>query len=151
MDIKKLNIEELEKLSQLDIAYNLLKFNKKTYTTAELLKEICEVLGLGEKEYQDLIGDFYTSLNLDKRFILIENKWDLTENHSVKVIIEDDLDDDLEDYEEIDDNDDEDEDSTTEDDIVSDDTEALEDVEDDIDDEIEDLSIIEEEEPEEEI
>lgn len=149
MDVKKLNVEELEKLSQLDIAYNLLKFNKKTYATSELLKEVCEVLGLGEKEYQDLIGDFYTSLNLDKRFILIENKWDLTENHSVKVIVEDDLDDDIEEYEEIDDND-EDEDSITEDDIVSDDTEALEDVEDDIDDDMDDLNIIEEEPEEEE-
>ena len=150
MDIKKLSTEELEKLSQLDIAYNLLKFNKKTYKTGELLKEICEALGLGEKEYQDLIGDFYTSLNLDKRFILIDNSWDLTENHSVKVIVEDELDDDLDEYEELDDNEDE-EDSITEDDIISDDTEALEDVEEDIDDDIEDLSIIEEEETEEEI
>ena len=71
MDIKKMSKEEVEKLSHLDIAYNLLKHEHKTLTTVELLKEVCDVLGYGDNEFEDLIGDFYTSLNLDKRFILI--------------------------------------------------------------------------------
>ncbi len=151
MDIKKMSVDELEKLSYLDIAYNIIKFNKKAKNTIELLKEICTTLNYSDKEYEELIGDFYTSLNLDKRFILVDGKWDLTENHSVKIVIDDDDDDEeLEEYEDIDDDDEEDE--QTEDDILSDETETMEDVEDDDEeDAIEDLSIVEEEEEQEDI
>jgi len=133
-----MKLEELEKLSHLDIAYNMIKFNKEMYTTTELLKEICNVLNYGEKQFEEMVGDFYTSLTLDKRFILIDNKWDLTEKHQVKIIVEDDLDDEIEEYEDID----EEEDSIVEDDIVTEEVEVFE--EDEIEDEIEDLSIVEE-------
>jgi DNA-directed RNA polymerase subunit delta len=147
MNIKNMKLEELEKLSHLDIAYNMIKFNKEKYTTIELLKEICNILKYNEKQFEEMVGDFYTSLTLDKRFILIDNKWDLTENHQVKIIVEDDLDDEIEEYEDLD----EEEDSIVEDDIIADEVEVFEE-EDEIDDEIEDLSIIEEdEEVEEEI
>ena len=133
MNIKNMKLEELEKLSHLDIAYNMIKFNKEMYTTIELLKEICGVLKYSEKQFEEMVGDFYTSLTLDKRFILIDNKWDLAENHQVKIIVEDDLDDEIED------------------DVISEEVEVFEEDE-EIDDEIEDLSIIEEdEEVEEEI
>jgi len=145
MNIKNMKLEELEKLSHLDIAYNIIKFNKAMYTTIELLKEICNVLNYSEKQYEEMVGDFYTSLTLDKRFILIDNKWDLTEKHQVKIIVEDDLDDEMEEYEDID----EEEDSIVEDDIVSEEVEVFEE-EDEIEDEIEDLSIIEEDEESEE-
>lgn len=138
MNIKNMKLEELEKLSHLDIAYNMIKFNKEMYTTTELLKEICNVLNYGEKQFEEMVGDFYTSLTLDKRFILIDNKWDLTEKHQVKIIVEDDLDDEIEEYEDID----EEEDSIVEDDIVTEEVEVFE--EDEIEDEIEDLSIVEE-------
>ena len=106
MDIKKMSKEEVEKLSYLDIAYNLLKHEHKTLTTVELLKEVCNVLGYGDSEFEDLIGDFYTSLNLDKRFILIDSKWDLAENHVVKIVVEDELDEDMnDDLEDIDEED----------------------------------------------
>lgn len=142
MNIKNMKLEEIEKLSHLDIAYNIIKFNKKTFTTIELLKEICNILKYNEKQYEEMVGDFYTSLTLDKRFLLIDNKWDLTENHQVKIVIEDDLDDEIEDYEDID----EDEDSNIEDDVVSEEVEVFEDEDEEIDDEIEDLTIIDEEE-----
>lgn len=143
MNIKTMTLEELEKLSHLDIAYNILKFDKKTLTTVDLLKEVCNALNYGEKEFENLIGDFYTSLNLDKRFILIDSKWDLTENHQVKIIVEDELDEDLEDFDEIEEEIDEEE---VEDDIVSDDAETMEDVDDDLDNDLEDLSIVEDDE-----
>ena len=62
MNLKKLSIEELEDMSHINMAYNILKFEKKQKTTPELFKEICNLLSLSEKRYQDLIGDFYTSL-----------------------------------------------------------------------------------------
>lgn len=147
MNIEKMSKEELEKMSHLDLAYNYIKFNKERFSTVELLKSICKLLEYDDNAFENLIGDFYTSLNLDKRFILIDNKWDLTENHSVKMVVEDEIDDDIESY----DNEDEsEEDIEIEDEAVLEDAEALEDVEDDLDDDMDDLNIISEEELEEE-
>lgn len=147
MNLKKMTSDELEKLSHLDIAYHIIKNDKQVYNTIDLLKKVCELLKYEENAFENLIGDFYTSLNLDKRFLLVEGKWDLTENHSVKMIVDDEGDDDIESYEDMD----EDEEVTEiEDEAVLDDAEALEDVDDDLDDEIEDLTILSEEEMDEE-
>ena len=149
MNLKKMTKDELEKLSHLDIAYHIIKDDKKTYNAVDLFKKVCKLLDYGEDEFENLIGDFYTSLNLDKRFLIIDGKWDLTENHAVKMIVDDEVDDDdIESYEDMDE---EDEELTEiEDEAVLDDAEALEDVEDDLDDEMEDLTILSEEEMEEE-
>ena len=146
MNLKKMTTDELEKMSHLDIAYNIIKNEKKLYTTVDLLKEVCNLLKYEDNYFENLIGNFYTSLNLDKRFISIDGKWDLSENHSVKIIVEDEMDDELESYEDMD----EDEVEEIEDEAVLDDTEALEDVEDDLDEEMEDLTILTEEEMDEE-
>lgn len=146
MDINKISVDDLEKMSHLDIAYSIIKYNKEPKTTIELLKNICTLLKYNDSMYESLIGDFYTSLNLDKRFILIDGKWDLSEKHVVNVIIEDELDEYEEDMEELEDE----EIEETEDDAVLDETDALEDVEDDLDDDIEDLTIVDEDELDEE-
>ena len=147
MDIKKMSSEELEKFSHLDIAYNILKYEKKKLSTVELLKEVCSVLNYEDSEFENLIGDFYTSLNLDKRFLLVDNKWDLAENHAIRIIVDDDMDDDdVEEYEDIDEEDPEE----VEDEAVIDDTEILEDIDEDLDDDMEDLTILSEEEMDEE-
>lgn len=146
MDIKKMSSEELEKFSHLDIAYNILKYEKKKLSTVELLKEVCSVLNYEDSEFENLIGDFYTSLNLDKRFLLVDNKWNLAENHAIKIIVDDDMDDDVEEYEDIDEEDPEE----VEDEAVIDDTEILEDIDEDLDDDMEDLTILSEEEMDEE-
>lgn len=150
MNIRNMNKDELEKFSHLDIAYNLIKIEKKPHTTVDLLKEVCSLLSYDENAFENLIGDFYTSLNLDKRFVLIDGKWDLAENHAVKIVIEDEEDEDIEEFEDIDE---EEEVAEIEDEAVLDDTEALEDVEDDLDDDddMEDLTILSEEEIEEDL
>lgn len=147
MNIKKMTTEELELMSHTDIAYNILKHEKKTLTTIELLKEICSLLNYSDTEYENLIGDFYTSLNVDKRFILIDGKWDLAENHAVKIVIDDEGDD--EDMENYDDEENE-EAVETEDEAVLDDAEMLEDLDDALDDDMDDLTILTEEEMEDE-
>lgn len=57
------------------------------------------MLELPEKVLESKIGEFYTALTNDKRFLLLEDgKWDLKVNHkSQNIAVEDDLDD----YEEI--------------------------------------------------
>ena len=147
MDIRKMTSEELEKLSHLDIAYNIIKNEKKVLNTLDLLKEVCSILNYDESAVEELIGDFYTSLNLDKRFILIDGKWDIAENHSVKIVVDDEMDDELETVEDIDEEDEEA--KEIEDEAVLEDVEVLEDLDDDIDDEMDDLTILSEEEIEE--
>ena len=147
MNIRNLSSEELENMSHMDIAYNIIKSEKKVLNTLDLLKEVCNLLNYDNNVLENLIGDFYTSLNVDKRFILIDGLWDISENHQVKIIIEDESDDELDEYEDIDA---EDEIGETEDEAVLEDTEVLEDIEDDLDDDMEDLTILSEEEMEDE-
>ena len=81
MTIKKYTKEDLELMSYTDIANILLKENNEQ-STADLFKEIVKLLELPKKTYENKIGDFYTSLTTDKRFVLLKNgNWDLKSNH----------------------------------------------------------------------
>lgn len=150
MNIRNKNINELEQMSYIDIAYEIIKEDKKKYNTPNLFKEICKLLKLGDEEFESKIGDFFTALSTDQRFILIDSvNWDLKENHVVKVVIDDGEEDD-EEEEEQSDLEEVAEEIETEDDMDEDDysEEALDD-ELDSDDGMEDLSIVNEEETEE--
>ena len=123
----KIKKEELELMSNKDIAELILENSKRTINTADLFKKIMKLLDLPESSFESKIADFYTSLSTDKRFILLDNgKWDLRSKHTsdkvVKVAAEEDEEDEEEDtttqVEEIeednyDDNDDEDYDEDT--------------------------------------
>ena len=96
MNVRQMPLEELELLSYTDIAYELLKLDKKPKTTHALFKEVCDLLQISEDNMMDMIGDFYTTLTTDKRFILLDSaEWDLKEAHSVKTIIDDEDDDEI--------------------------------------------------------
>ena len=86
MKLNKIPKSELELLSYTEIAKMYLEENKKTMNTAELFKEICNLLELSESVYVDKIADFFLSLTTSKEFILLEDgTWDLKSNHKVKV------------------------------------------------------------------
>lgn len=139
MNIKDMPIEELELMSLTDLTYMILKENKKSMNTPTLFREICNLLDYSDEQYASKIGDYYTSLNIDKRFVLLENnEWDISDNHSIEIVIDE------EDEEETEEVEDDDIDDVEEENI----DEMLED--DDIDDELEDLSIIDDEEDEDE-
>ena len=90
--LKNMKKEELELLSYTNIAAMYLKENKITMNTADLFKEVCNLLELSSSEYENQIADFFQSLTTSKEFILLDNgNWDLKSNHSVKVVIEDEL------------------------------------------------------------
>lgn len=143
MNVRQMPLEELELLSYADIAYELLKSDKKTMTTPVLFGEVCKLLEISENAMFDMIGDFYTTLTTDKRFLLIDGAWDLKEFHSVKPIVDDE-----EEEEEEEENEEEVEIEGTEDDAVVSDEDDYDDVDDDMDD-LEDLAIISEEDLEE--
>lgn len=133
MELNKISKEELEQMSYADLSYIILKENKKPINTANLFKKICDLLGYSENEYSEKIGDFYTLLTTDKRFLFLDSsEWDLRENNIVKVELEDE-DDVLEEAEDI---------EEIEEDM---DEEIEEDIDEDIDDSLDDdLSIISE-------
>ena len=140
MNIRQMPLEELELLSYTDIAYELLKLDKKPKTTRDLFKEVCDLLQISEDNMLEMIGDFYTTLTTDKRFILLDSaEWDLKEAHCVKTIIDDDEDDEEGEEEEP---------EEEEDEAVSSDEEDFDDIDDDIDD-LEDLVVVTEEEMDE--
>lgn len=94
---KKLTKEELELMSYNDITNMLLKESPQA-TTLDLFTKIVDMLGLPKQTLESKIGEFYTALTNDKRFILLEDgTWDLKSNHKTQNFA---IEDDLEDYEE---------------------------------------------------
>lgn len=144
MKLNKMTKEELELLSYTKIAKMYLEENKTTMNTAELFREICNLLDLGEAEYQNNIADFFESLTTSKDFILLKDgNWDLKVNHKVKIDIEEiyeEKDDELDEYESLEEINNEEEPEEIEDDF---DTMQDDDFE---DDDLEDLTIINDEE-----
>lgn len=141
MSIKDMKKEEIELLSNKDIT-NLLLEEKGCQNTADLFTQIIELLDLPKSTFDNKIGDYFTSLTTDKRFLMLEDgTWDLRSRHNaskvIKVIEEDD--DELEDVsneEDIPEEDEFDIDSVTDDDDTFDDN----------DDGLKDLVILDEDE-----
>ena len=135
MKLKDITKTELEQMSYADLSYIILKENKKPMNTANLFRKVCDLLEYTDEEYSEKIGDFYTSLTTDKRFLFLDtSEWDLREKNIVKMEVEED--EELE--EELEEEQDEEELEEMVDDIDSDNPD------DDLDDDDDDLSIISE-------
>lgn len=138
MNLNKMTKEELETLSFTDMAEMILK-EQKALNTKTIFEQICKLLGYSDEDLEEKIGDFYTSLTTDKRFIFLENgNWDLRCNHSIKIELDDEDEDEIE--EEIE----------PEEEIEETDEIDEEIIDDDIDDDIDELSIVSDEDLEEE-
>ena len=148
MKLNNMKKEELEVLSYTDLTEIILKENKKSMNTANIFKRICELLELSDEDYSNKIGDYYTSLTTDKRFVLLDNaEWDLRDKHKLEINM-DDLDDEEEDFDEEDsENEESDEETSESDEELEEDTLDITDDEVDLDDDddMDDLSIVEEE------
>ena len=138
MSLSKMTKDEIELLSYTDIAKLYLEENKKTLNTAELFKEVCNLLSLSDSEYQDKIADFFQSLTTSKEFLLLpDGKWDLKSKHSVKVSMDDLYEEQVED---------EDFESEPEEMTEEDEFNSIDDEEDYADDDLGDLTILNEDE-----
>jgi len=146
MSLSSMKQEELELLSYTDLTELILMENVSSMNTANIFKKIGELLSLTEEEYASKIGDFYTSLTTDKRFIFLEDtaEWDLRNRHTAEIVVTDDDDED----EEVEDEEAEEE---VKEENLEDDIDSVDTSEDDLDDDddIGDLSIITDEELEE--
>ncbi len=141
MNKKKMPKEELEQLSYADITHYLLQQKKKPRTTGELFNEIIKLLQLPDSTFEEQIGDYYTALTTDKRFIILNNgKWDLRSNHTsdnfLMTIEEEDEDEEIE-LDEAEEEAEEDEDEEF-DDFKEEDEDLV-----DEDEDLEDLAIVE--------
>lgn len=145
MSLKTMKKDELELMSNKDIAYLILEESKRKLNTADIFKKIIKLLELPESTFEKKIADFYTALSTDKRFILLDNgKWDLRSNHtSDKVIKVSDEDDEENEDEESEENEELEEDELEEDSY--DDTDDT-DYDDDTNEELKDLVVIDEDE-----
>lgn len=142
MSLKKMKKEELELLSNKDIACLILDESKKSMNTAELFKQIISLLELPESTFENKIADFYTALSTDKRFILLKDgTWDLRNHHTSDKVIKVTEDDD--DEEEVEEKEDSDEEETDEDNY---DDQEPEDYDEDTNEELKDLVILDEDE-----
>ena len=99
MKLKDYSLEELETLPFDDIAYLILKEKGKKMKINDIFKIICDKLKLGDAAFEEQIGDFFSLLATEKRFIQLDKGyWDLRENHTAEISIkeiEDELDDDI--------------------------------------------------------
>lgn len=145
MSLKTMKKDELELMSNKDIAYLILEESKRKLNTADIFKKIIKLLELPESTFEKKIADFYTALSTDKRFILLDNgKWDLRSNHtSDKVIKVSDEDDEENEDEESEEDEELEEDELEEDSY--DDTDDT-DYDDDTNEELKDLVVIDEDE-----
>ena len=142
MNLSKMTKEELETISYADLTEMILKEEKNSLNTPSIFKKICKLLELSDDEYASQIGDFYTSLTTDKRFILLDNAcWDLRDRHKIEIV----LDDEEEADEAFEDEDNEEDDNETE----EDDIDAIDDESIEQDDDLDDLTILDEDEIEE--
>lgn len=141
MSVRDMSKEDLELLSNKDIT-NLLLEEKGCQNTADLFKQIITLLDLPKSTFDNKIGDYFTSLTTDKRFLMLEDgTWDLRSRHNaskiVKIIDEDDeLEEVASEEEEIIEEEDNDFDLDSDDDDSYDDT----------DDDLKDLVVLDEDE-----
>ena len=143
MNLNQIPKNELELLSYTAIARMYLEENKITKNTADLFREVCNLLELSDDEYVDSIADFFESLTTSKEFILLEDgTWDLKSNHKVKVVIEE-LDEET-DEEESEEDELDDMEDTLEDDIDLIDDDSF--IDDDVEDDLADLTIVDDDE-----
>ena len=140
MKLNEMTKDELKTLSYTDLTNLVLKESKKPISTPVVFKKICELLDYTDNDYENKIGDYYTSLTLDKRFVLLDShEWDLRERHAVSL--------------DVDDEDDE-EDTSEEVEEESEEEENIdEEIDDDIDedDDLDDMSIVDDDNDDEEV
>ena len=99
MNFKTISKEEIETMSFDDLAYVILKEKGKKMKIDQIFRIICDELKLSDRVFEEQIGDFFALLATEKRFIQLDKGyWDLRENHTTEINIdelEDDSDDEI--------------------------------------------------------
>jgi DNA-directed RNA polymerase subunit delta len=150
VSLQSFSKEQLKELSLIEMAYEFLKGSKQPISFHDLIKEIAKATEITEAQIKSRIGQFYTDINIDGRFLSLgDNRWGLrvwypidTQEEEVVTIIKPKkknakkvVDEDFDDVDEIDEDfEDELDDFADEDDLLDDDEDDLLDDLDDVDD-----------------
>lgn len=90
MSIKTLDKEQLAEMSMIEIAYEILREEKTTFSYLDLLKRVAELKEMTEEEIKNKIGYLYTHLNVDGRFVCLgDNVWGLKAWYPMEKLEED--------------------------------------------------------------
>lgn len=69
--------------SMLDVAYEIMSKAKGVMTFADLYAQVVAILEMNEDDKNSHLGEFYTELTLDGRFVAFtDNTWDLRARHT---------------------------------------------------------------------
>lgn len=78
LSLNQYSKEQLQEMSFIEIAYDLLVENKQATPFNEIMDVIINALDLSEQEVKSRIAQFYTDMNIDGRFLALgENRWGL--------------------------------------------------------------------------
>lgn len=89
MSLDQFSKEEIDEMSLIELAYELLVEKKQAVFFKDILDEISKLAGLTDKQVKTKIAQFYTELNIDGRFLAIgENQWGLRVWYPVDQVVE---------------------------------------------------------------
>ncbi|WAA12201.1 DNA-directed RNA polymerase subunit delta [Fervidibacillus halotolerans] len=76
MSLEQLSLEQLQELSLIEIAYEILSQKKQPLPFSQLVDEIVAIKNISKEEMNEKIAQFYTDLNFDGRFMNVgANTW----------------------------------------------------------------------------
>ncbi len=89
MNIREMTKEQLLEESMINIAYAILTEKHEALTLQQLMDEIRKLTGISERKMKEKLQQFYTDMNIDGRFLAInDNRWGLREWYPVDQIEE---------------------------------------------------------------
>ncbi|MBS8265532.1 DNA-directed RNA polymerase subunit delta [Mesobacillus boroniphilus] len=92
MSLNQYSKEELQEMSMIEVAYEILKEKKQAITFQELMAEINKVMELDKADVNEKMVQFYTDINIDGRFMSQgEGRWGLRVWYPVDQIEEDNV------------------------------------------------------------
>lgn len=75
-----------EEMSMLEVAELLIQRKIKPQKFEKIAKEVCEIMGLTDEQFQSKLAQFYTDLTLSGKFVTVgEDKWDLKSRQKYEV------------------------------------------------------------------
>lgn len=89
MNLARLDHQNKNELSMIEVAYEILAENNQVYDFNDLLAEIQNYLSLSDDQIAEQMVTFYTELNTDGSFISLgENRWGLRAWYAIDAINE---------------------------------------------------------------
>ncbi|MBP3952762.1 DNA-directed RNA polymerase subunit delta [Bacillus suaedae] len=78
MNLQEMTKEELQEVSMIEVAFEIMKKERKPFDYYDLIKEVAKIKGMSKEEVNQRIANLYTAMNIDGRFhSLGDNNWGL--------------------------------------------------------------------------